>query len=358
MTDAMYSRNGVGVERCTNPSTWNSFIETNDGPVYNHWGWSAAIGNYGLDRWNLVATEEGTDRPLAALPLVHIESRIFGSQLVSPAFAERGSVVLGTESPERAREVLLTSTKQLADDLDVDFVSLRGADSGPTSEFVSQKRYVTFQVSTDRDPGSVWSNIKDSRQRQIRQAKDNEVLEFRVGDSLRDLRSYYRLYLRSMRGHGSPPHSFAFFRTLWDRLFEEGNFRLSLVEKDEKLINGMIDLALGSTVYQWGVVTDYDHRDLNAGSFLVWKSLEWAAEHGYDTYEFGRTREGSGVYMFKKSFGGSKRWYEDLDYLRDDSFEPPDPADNRYEPLIKIWRRLPVRATHMLGPQIRKRIGI
>jgi len=64
-----------------------------------------------------------------------------------------------------------------------------------------------------------------------------------------------------------------------------------------------------------GVVSDYEYRDLNGGSLALWKSLQWAANNGYDTYDFGRTREGTGVYMFKKSFGGVKTWYDDYHYF-------------------------------------------
>ena len=358
MAEELRSESRFVVELCEDPDAWDSFVERNGGPVYASWGWGDAVESYGHTRWYLVARDREEDAIAGVLPLFHVESRLFGSKLLSPAFAERGSVVVGDVRPEATKDLLLERTKALAQKLDVDFVSLRGSQVSGTDGYVEKNRYVTFRVSTDRDPGEVRDGIKDSRQRQIEQADDDASLEFGVGDSLEDLREYYRLYLESMRGHGSPAHSFEFFRVLWDRLHDAGNLRLSTVHRDGELINGMIDLSLGSTVYQWGVITDYEHRDLNGGSLLVWKSLEWAAESGYDAYEFGRTREGSGVYMFKKSFGGTKTWYDDLHYFPDDSAELPDPEDDKYDEAKEVWRKLPIPVTRVVGPQIRKRIGL
>ena len=358
MLETVHSEGRFAIERCNDRDEWNSFVESNGGPAYAHWGWGDAVASYGHDRWHLVARDRETGAIAGALPLQYVNSRLFGSQLLSPAFAERGSITLADDGSADAKRLLLAQAKQMAETRDVDVVSLRGSRVDGTDDFVEKEDYVTFQVSVDRDPDAVRSDVKESRRRQIEQAAENPSLRFRVGDSLEDLREYYRLYLESMRGHGSPPHSFEFFRTLWDRLYPDGNFRLSLITRNGSLINGMIDLSLGSTVYQWGVITDYEHRDLNGGSLLLWKSLQWAAENGYDTYEFGRTREGSGVYMFKKSFGGSKVWYRDLHYFPDDETELPDPDDDKYERAREIWQRLPLPVTRVVGPQIRKRIGL
>ncbi|WP_254272293.1 GNAT family N-acetyltransferase [Haloarcula marina] len=347
------------IDICTDRNEWNSFIERNDGPVYTHWGWYDAVASYGHDQQNLVARRQDTGAIAAALPICHINSHLFGSQLLSPAFAERGAVVFDRENHSTtARRLLLEQTKQLAERLDIDFVSLRGATGSSTDDFTSKKRYVTFQVPVEEGPDAIWSKIRDSRQRQIRQAADNDNLELTVGTSLEDVQRYYDLYLETMHRHGSPPHSFEFFRILWERLHKDGKFRLTTIDYDGTPINGIINLALGSTVYQWGVVNDYEYRDLNGGSLLLWKSLEQAAEEGYDTYEFGRTREGSGVYMFKKSFGGTKVWYDDIHYFPNGEVNLPNPEKNKYERAREVWKLLPLSVAGMVGPHVRKQIGI
>ena len=360
-----------GIDISTDRDEWNAFVKRNDGPAYVHRGWSEAVASYGHDSWHLAARREDTGAIAAVLPLYHVKSRLFGSQLLSPAFAERGSIVPDEEADTTlATRLLLEQTKRLAEKRNVDVVSLRGSPIGSTDggrngdgtveddDFTLENQYVTFRIPLCGGPEAVRSSVKDSRQRQIDQAAENPALQFRVGTSISDLEDYYQCYLETMRGHGSPPHSFEFFRILWEQLRDDGHLRLGMITHDGSLINGMIDLSMGSTVYQWGVVSDYEHRDLNGGSLLLWKSLEWAAENGYDTYECGRTREGSGVYMFKKSFGGSKTWYDDLHYFPNEAASLPDPEDSTYERATKVWQRLPLPITRIVGPHIRKRIGL
>lgn len=343
------------VERCTDAAEWNEFVERNGGSPFTLWGWGEALATYGHDRWYLVARDGGAI--VGALPLVHMRSRLFGSKLVSPPFGERGSLVLNGTRAEAATERLLDRTKRLADDLGVDFVSLRGSDvDGDLEGFVTERRFVTFEVPLQEGREQVWDGLKESRQRQVRQAEDAS-LTYRVGDSLDDLKQYYQLYLRSNRGHGTPPHSFAFYRTLWEHLGPD-HLHLGMIELDGSLINAIIDLSLGSSVHQWGVITDYEYRDLNGGSLALWRSLENACERGADSYEMGRTREGTGVYMFKKSFGGQKVWYDDLHYFPSGEVDLPHPERDDYEPIKRAWRRLPIPVTRVVGPQIRKGISL
>jgi CelD/BcsL family acetyltransferase involved in cellulose biosynthesis len=357
-TESVSADSRLTTATCTDDAAWDAFVDAHDGPAYALSGWRHAVDAYGHDRWQLVVRDSASNELRGALPLYHVDSHLFGSKLLSPAFAERGAVVVGDEDREEVVSLLLDQTVQLADRLGVDSVSLRGATVAGADQFETRNRYVTFQVDAGAGPDAVWSDIKDSRQRQIEQADDDGSLRFSTASALDDLREYYDLYLESMRGHGTPPHSFEFFRRLWESLYPSGNLRLSMVHHEGSLINGMIDLAAGSTAYQWGVVSDYEYRELNGGSFLLWKSLEWAAENGYDTYEFGRTREGSGVYMFKKSFGGSKTWYDDLHYFPDGDGTLQDPEDDTYEQAREVWKRLPLPVTRVVGPQVRKRIGL
>lgn len=355
MTTRSDTKTRLAAERWSDGEAWDEFVRRNDGTPFALWGWGDAVETYGHDRWYLVA--RNGERIVGALPMFYIRSRLFGSKLVSPPFGERGSVLLDETGSNVVSRFLLERTKELAETLDVDFVSLRGGTVPEQNGFEERTRFVTFRVPCSGDADEVWDGIKDSRQRQITQAAESD-LEYDVGDSLSDLREYYRLYLHSMRGHGSPPHSFEFFRTLWESLYRTGNLRMEMLRKDGSLVNAIINLSLGSTMYQWGVVNDYEYRDLNGGSLLVWKSLEWACENGDDAYEFGRTREGSGVYTFKKSFGGDKVWYDDLHYFPGSSRGLPHPEKEAYEPIKKAWSKLPIPVTEVVGPHLRKGISL
>lgn len=346
------------VETCADAEEWDAFVERVDGPVYALRGWGDAVASYGHDTWYLVVRERASGDIVGALPLTHVESRLFRSKLLSPAFAVRGSTVLDGADVDGVRALLLERTRRLAAELDVGVVSLRGSQFPRTAGFVTKNRYVTFEVPVGRGVDAVWAGIDDDRREEITRALGDPSLRFSVGDSLADLRAFYRVYLAMMRDLGNPPHSFAFFRSLWDRFRDGGTLRLTMLRARGTLIAARIDLPFGSTVYQNCVVVHPDHRELPGRSVLLWKALTWAVENGYETYDLSRTREGSGAYAFKQSFGGSEVWYDDLHYFPDGTVGLSDPEDGTYRRARAVWRRLPLSVTRALGPLVRKQIGL
>lgn len=337
---------------------WNSFVESADGPVYTTWEWGEMCRERGHEPIFLGATAGGD--LVGALPLVSMQSLLFGDKLVSMPFCEYGSVLTDgrASDPDVVRETLFERARQLADERGVDFLSIRGSpDFGTVDGYDRKQRFVTFEVPLTDGPDAVWERYTSFRREHVQQALDSDVTT-RVGTELSDLRTFYGLYLETMRGHGSPPLSFGAFRRLWETLGQDDHMRLTLAEIDGMAINANIDFVFGSDVYQWKAVSDYDYRDLDGGSLLNWEAMEWAAEAGYDRYHFGRTREGSGVYMFKKGFGGEKTWLTDYHYWPDGEETLPDAESDRYDQIKRVWKRLPLPVTRLLGPHIRNQISL
>ncbi|WP_227356812.1 lipid II:glycine glycyltransferase FemX [Haladaptatus salinisoli] len=332
---------------------WNKFVEGNGGSVFTLWEWGSACELYDHQRLYIGVKKEG--ELVGGLPLVYMRSRLFGDKLVSMPFSERGSAVLADSEPETVKRLLLEKTKEIADEFNVDFVSLRGFDLGD-STFSKENRFVTFEIPLEGGSEAVWERLDSSRRGHVRSAQDN-ALEFEEGKTLADLKDYYDLYVDNMRSHGSPPHSFKFYRKLWEGL-GSSRMKLYLAKKNGELVNGIIFYPFDDRVFHWGSVSNYERRDLDGGSLLLWKALEWSAENGYATYDLGRTREGSGVYMFKKSFGGRKVWLDDFHYYPNERVELPHPENEKYDTVKNIWRRLPLPVVRLLGPRVRKDISL
>ena len=342
------------VERCTDPDEWDDFVVGHDGSPLARWAWGAAIASYGFDRHYLAATEDGAIR--GVLPLVHVDSRLFGDVLVSLPYTSHGELLVDDRRPDATERHLLAAARRLGDSLDVDAVTIRGTELGDRPEFTRRTDYVSFHVPT-LDADAAWENLRGSRRRQVEQARDDDALEYAVGETLSDLRDFYRLYLQSMHGHGTPPHSFAFFREFWEAAPDDA-IHLGLVRLDGEPINAVLNVALGSTVVQKSVVLDYDHRDRQGGSLLSWKSIEWACERDYDYYDLGRTRRDTGVHQFKKSWGGDEVELVDYHYFPNGPVDLPDAEDGQYDLPKRVWRKLPLPVTRLVGPYVRKGITL
>lgn len=341
------------IERITDRDRWNGFMEDNHGPVFDLWEWGRLCAEYGHEAIYLGAIDDGD--LYGVLPLVAMRSRLFGSKLISMPFSEYGSVVLAGDAPPETTTHLLEETRELADDRGVDFVSLRGKPLENPAGFTRKRRFVTFEIPVDRDADEIWNSLDGSRRTHIRNGQDSD-LEIIQATSVEDLRRYYDLYLDNMQKFGTPPHSFGFFRSLWEALGDV--MRIDLAVHDDRLVNGQIVFNFGDYCYDWGGVSDHEYRDMQGGSALLWYSIERASNRGYSRYSLGRTREDTGVYTFKKSWGGKKVRLTDYHYFPNGTIDLPNPDDDTYDRAKDVWQKLPIRMTEYIGPPIRKKISL
>lgn len=270
-------------------------------------------------------------------------------------YSEYGSVILADGASREVVTRLLRRTREIADRREVDYVSLRGRELDDAPGFTEKRRFVTFEIPLEASIEETWQRLDSSRRTHVRNARDND-LEVRPATSLDDIRSYYELYLDNMRRFGTPPHSFGFFRRIWADL--DDVIEVDLAEADGDLVNGQIVFRSKDRCFHWGAVSDYDRRDLQGGSLLLWESIERACSDGFSTYSLGRTREGTGVYTYKKSWGGEKVWFDDYHYFPNGEIDLPNPDGEKYERLRATWQKLPIKATEFVGPPIRKNISL
>ena len=332
---------------------WNEFVRAQGGPVFARWEWGELCEAYGHDcRFLGVEDESGT--LLAGLPVVVLRSRLFGDKLVSMPYSEYGGII---STGEHAAEVeLWNRATEIAHDRDVDYVLLRGVDTVPDASGIeTEHQYVTFELPLTEGTDAVWDGCETRFRNGVRKAEKNDITTRRV-TSTAGLREYYDLFLATMRGHGTPPHSFGFFQRMYDWLGTDDTVRLYLAEYDETVVNGALVFVFGDRAYYWSAVSEYEYRDLNGGSLLLWQAIKDAADDGCAVFDLGRTREGSGVYHYKKSLGGSKQTLNDVYYFPDERVTPPDPEDDTYDLPMRLWRKVPLRVTAHLGPFLRKQI--
>ena len=85
--------------------------------------------------------------------------------------------------------------------------------------------------------------------------------------------------------------------------------------------------------------------------------MRWGREKGFRTFDFGRSKRGTGAYKFKARWGMEE---VPLAYqyhlVRARELPNVSPANPRYGALIEAWKRLPLPLTRLLGPMIVRRV--
>ena len=92
---------------------------------------------------------------------------------------------------------------------------------------------------------------------------------------------------------------------------------------------------------------------------LYLRMLEFACDHGYRAFDFGRSTKGEGTYRFKEQWGASPvplYWH----YISLDGKlpNPENAGKEEFETATHYWKKLPLIVTRVLGPRIRKHISL
>jgi hypothetical protein len=95
-----------------------------------------------------------------------------------------------------------------------------------------------------------------------------------------------------------------------------------------------------------------EYRPTNANMLMYWHLLQRTIERGHRLFDFGRSSPDSSTYRFKQQWGAEPVPAQWQYYLREGSMDDMRPDRPRYRRLSRIWQRLPLALTRLLGPWI------
>jgi hypothetical protein len=122
---------------------------------------------------------------------------------------------------------------------------------------------------------------------------------------------------------------------------------------EERVVAGVVSLLYEDQVLPY-YGADLRERQLpGAADFMYWELMCHAARSGYRVFDFGRSREGTGPYEFKRHWGFEP---VPLPYqyimLRGDRLPELSPSNPRLRIATEAWKRLPLAVTNVVGPLI------
>ena len=287
---------------------WDAFVRrSSSGSIFQMTGWIEAVcTSFGHRPRCLIARQEG--RIVGILPLVEVKSFLFGHSLVSVPFGVYGGIL--ADSVE-ASKLLRSRSEDLAQELGVDYLELRYLSSLESEEidpatWHRKELYVTFRREMLPSVDENMQAIPRKQRAMIRKAEKGSLVS-RIG-LLEDLDAFYPIYATNVRDLGTPVFPKKFFRRLME-CFPDA-FILS-VWKDGQMVAGVLTFIYGNTLlpYYGGGLREY--FDLAINDFMYWRLMVYGCENGFEVFDFGRSKQDTGSYRFKKHWGFEP---EPLDY--------------------------------------------
>ncbi|HJT77823.1 MAG TPA: FemAB family XrtA/PEP-CTERM system-associated protein [Gemmataceae bacterium] len=292
----------------------------------------------------LEASEEG--RTCGVLPLALVRGPLFGRFLVGLPYVNSGGV---TADNDRAAYELVERAAGLADDLRVRFLELRHEqplDHPRLTGRMTSKVHMRLPLPATAD--ALWRGLNGKARNQVRKARKQGVTVAWGGLDLLD--AFYAVFSRNMRDLGTPVYGRGLFRAVLEEF--PGRADLCVARLGPRPVaaalllhgNGVSDVPSASSL------RPYNHTCAN--TLLYWHLLERSVERGQQVFDFGRCTRGGSLFAFKAGWGAQPEPAVWQYYVRSGTVGDMRPDNPRYGRLIRLWQRLPVALTRLLGPAI------
>lgn len=326
---------------------WDAFVSSHgQGSVFHLSKWQRMIeGSFKHEPRHLIQEDSG-GHIVGILPLFLVRSRIFGRMLISTPQSAYGGILV--DDPCSAVS-LLAKARQIARDEKVRFLELRNFRNALDSPDLKAKDlYVTFRTELDSDSEKIMLTIPRKTRAECRAGVKNG-LEFKVDELGVD--GFYRIYSRSVRDLGTPVFSKRLFETGM-RLFGD-QCKIFSVHYQSKPVAAVWTLIYKKELlpYYGGSIREYNHLAVN--NFMYWMLLKYGCENGFTTFDFGRSKKGTGSFDFKKRWGMTMTDLPYQYYLAGkQSLPDTSPLNPKFSLSIRLWQKLPMPIANTFGPLI------
>jgi len=351
-----------------NASLWDAYISSHaQATLYHLAGWKYVIQKtYGHRAYYLMALDDNDQIVSGVLPLVHLKHILFGNSLISIPFFDLGGILADNEKTEQA---LLCHAVWLGEKLKTDHIELRHIEplasiktdilspSGKSWPVQTRSHKVRMLLELPESADTLMKSFKSKLRSQIRRPLKDGLYSKTGGLEL--LNDFYHVFAVNMRDLGSPVHSKKLMRNILESFPDQA--KIITVYKEEQPLAGSLIIGFKDTLENPWASALRKYSRMSPNMLLYWTMLEYACDNGYAYFDFGRSSPDEGTYKFKAQWGAEPtplHWQYFLRLNDADASQTVTSDSLKYDKAVEYWKKLPVYITKMVGPLIRKHIGL
>jgi hypothetical protein len=378
----------ISVTADPDPAAWDAFVDAHpDATGYHTWVWRDVFKKvFGHQSVYLAARAEGAI--VGILPLVVLDTFLFGRFAVSLPFVNYGGIVA---SDDRAVRALTDEAGRLAAERKWKHVEVRHLDrrieswapkmhkvamtlalTPPPAEMPAPPAAsdpIASATPAEGEPSSkpkkqkapkppppplspedaLFQRIDRKVRNQIRKAQKSGFTSADGGVELAG--EFYQVFARTMRDLGTPVYTPRLFEELLRALPDRA--KVHVVRLGAEPVAASITIAWRDTVEVPWAASLKEHRSNCPNMLLYWDMLRTSLSSGAVTFDFGRSTPDEGTFDFKRQWGAEPRpmcweyWLPPGQSLPDQS-----PDNPKFATAVAAWQRLPLPITKVLGPHI------
>jgi len=330
-------------------AAWDSYVDRcPDASFFHRGGWLRVIQDSFGHVPHYLKAVDGDGEICGILPLFEVRSFLFGHYLVSVPFCVYGGAVADDAD---IRAALEDEAAALAEKLEVDYLELRNREK-TRDDWPEKSLHATFIREIAEDDEAILLSIKNKQRAVVRKGLKNGLTR----ELQDDVEDFFHAYSTSVRNLGTPVFSRRYFANLKQEFGDD--CEVLAVKKDGELHSGLISFYFRDHVlpyYGGGMPVS---RASKAMDFMYYDQMCRARANGYLFYDFGRSKFESGPYNYKRHWGFEPQpLHYQYHLVRSDRLPELDSNNPRYQRVIAMWQKLPLRLSQWLGPKISRYLG-
>jgi FemAB-related protein (PEP-CTERM system-associated) len=280
------------------------------------------------------------------LPLAYVRSLLFGRYLVSLPYLNSAGVL--ADDPVVAHR-LIDRAVALADELKVRHLELRHEQPVTHPALTEQMTgKVHMRLALPARVDQLWDSLSAKVRNQVRKGQKCGLTV--AWGSLELLNEFYAVFSRNMRDLGTPVYGRGLFAGMLTHF--PGRAELCVVRAANQPVAAAMVLHGKGVTEVPSASSLREYNSTSANMLMYWHLLERAVHHGQATFDFGRSSLDSSTFRFKKQWGAEPCPATWQYYVRQGSITAVRPENPRYGRMIRLWQRLPVALTRLIGPPI------
>lgn len=327
---------------------WDEFVlACPEATFFHRAGWKEVMERSFGHRTHFLYAQRG-GRIVGVLPLAHIRSRLFGNWLGSLPFCVYGGVA---SEDAQAHALLDEAAIALARQLGVEHLEYRNI-RPQHDDWPGKALYVTFRKEISADDEENMQAIPRKQRAMVRKG-----IKFGLQSEIdSDTERFFAAYSASVHRLGTPVFARKHFRILAEVFGRD--CEVLTITKDGQTVSSVMSFYFRDEVLPYYGGGNASARDLAANDFMYWELMRRSAARGIRVFDFGRSKQGTGSFDFKKNWGFTPEpLHYEYQLLRGQAVPDTNPLNPKYQLMIKTWQRLPLWAANLIGPHIVRQLG-
>ena len=332
---------------------WDAFVSIHpEGTFCHRAGWKAVIEE-GADQKPVFLLAEHEGVIVGILPLAHRKSLLFGSALISTMFAVYGGPLASSNEAYKALDAAAWAYAVKEGIPTLEYRSICGRHKNCDGWQIDDPKSATFRGKLQADRDSILAAIPRKQRAVVRKS-------LKIGLTCsweKNIDIFYDLYAESVKNLGTPVFPKKLFQT-FVKVFEKDVEIQIIHAPNGDAIASLMSFYHGDYVLPYYAGGNASARKYGGHDYMYFNLMLRAIERGKTKFDFGRSKVDTGPYNFKKNWGFEPTPLEYEAHLADGAvLGDLSPANQKFELVVKMWKRLPLPVANFLGPRIARHLG-